>query len=207
MRSARSAAPPHVRESPLAAWWRKRGFRDLGFALAVAALLVLAVFYRGALVELESLRGRMQGLEEQVSLLQEQNVDLQNETIRLQSELDTRANQLASIVGAQHTIILGGTDAAPTASGRLYVHDTTGTVVLNNLTALDENQIYQLWLIPPDGAPIPAGLLGHAGAGTETITLTLPTTLESIAAVGISVEPPGGSEAPTGPIVLLGERA
>jgi anti-sigma-K factor RskA len=82
-----------------------------------------------------------------------------------------------------------------------------GTLVLTNLNELEENQTYQLWLIPPDGAPIPAGLLGQAGEASQTISLDLPTTLDSIAAVGISVEPPEGSAAPTGPIVLLGERA
>jgi anti-sigma-K factor RskA len=80
-------------------------------------------------------------------------------------------------------------------------------LVLSNLDGLSEDQVYQLWLIPPEGqgAPIPAGLLGQAGAPIETITLPLPTTLDSIAAIGVSVEPPGGSDAPTGPIVLFGE--
>jgi anti-sigma-K factor RskA len=102
---------------------------------------------------------------------------------------------------------LGGTEAAPQASGTLYVRDGQGTLVLSNLEPLSSDQTYQLWLIPPDGAPIPAGLLGQAGEPVETITLDLPATLDDIAAVGISVEPPGGSAAPSGPIVLLGEKA
>ena len=198
------ARPP--RESGLRAWWRKRGWFDLGLVAAAAAVLVLGLVYRGALGEIDTLRQQVQGLEQQVAAIQEQNTNLQNENIRLQSELDTNQNQMASIAGAQHMVTLGGTDAAPSASGRLYVHDTVGTLVLTNLDGLPEDLVYQLWLIPPDGTPIPAGLLGGAGQPMETITLSLPMTLETIAAVGVSVEPPGGSSAPTGAIVLLGER-
>ena len=127
--------------------------------------------------------------------------------MQLRTDVETRQNQLASLAGAQQMVALGGTEAAPGASGRLYVHNDVGTLVFSNLAQLDNEQVYQLWLIPSDGAPIPAGLVGHGNADVETFTLTLPTSLDSIAAVGVSVEPPGGSEAPTGPIVLLGEKA
>jgi anti-sigma-K factor RskA len=196
-----------ARENALAAWWRRRAFWDLGLAVAVAAVLILSILYRGALSNMNDLRRQVQGLEQQVATVQEQNSELQNTNSRLQEQLDTSQNQLASIGDAQQMVALGGTDAAPSASGRLYVHDNEGTLVLNNLNPLSDEQVYQLWLIPPEGAPIPAGLLGHAGEAVETITLPLPTSLDDIAAVGISVEPPGGSEAPTGPIVLLGEKA
>lgn len=203
----RRAAQPLREESWFAAWWRSRGLWDLAMGGAVSAALLLAVLYGNALLDVNSLRRQMQNLEQRVALVQEQNNALQNENVRLQNEINLQQNQLASITGAQYTVALGGTEAAPGASGRLYVHNTTGTLVLNNLDQLSESQVYQLWLIPPDGAPIPAGLLGHSAAGTQTLTLQLPTTLDSVAAVGISVEPPGGSAAPTGPIVLLGEKA
>lgn len=194
-------------ENWLAAWWRRRGLFDLSLASAVAAALVLAVLYRGVLGELDNLRTQVDELHQQVATIQTQNNDLQIENVQLRTDLETRQNQLASLAGAEQMVALGGTEAAPGASGRLYVHDDVGTLVLSNLDQLNEDQIYQLWLIPSNGAPIPAGLLGQAGAAVETITLPLPTTLDSIAAVGVSVEPPGGSAAPTGPIVLLGEKA
>lgn len=196
-----------VEENWLAAWWRSRGLWDLAMGGAVSAALLFGVFYADALLNVNSLQRQVQILSQQVALVQEQNNSLQNENVRLQNEINLQQNQLASITGAQYTVALGGTDAAPGASGRLYVHDTSGTLVLNNLDELSASQVYQLWLIPPEGAPIPAGLLGQSSGGTETITLQLPTTLESVAAIGISVEPPGGSAAPTGPIVLLGEKA
>jgi anti-sigma-K factor RskA len=204
----RPVAPPVKEENWFARWWRNRGLFDLAMVAATAAVLILSVVYVGALTDINDLQSQVQGLEQQVATMQEQNSELEQENIRLQSELDTSLNQMASIAGAQQSVALGGTEAAPNASGTLYVDDDTGTLVLSNLAGLDENQVYQLWLIPADGtAPIPAGLLGQAGEPMQTISLELPATLDGIAAVGISVEPPGGSAAPTGPIVLLGETA
>jgi anti-sigma-K factor RskA len=204
-RIVQQPAPRVTQEKWFSRWWRRRAFFDIGMVAAVAALILLGIVYRDALVQVNDLRAQLAGLQQDIAALQVRNTQLENENIRLQSELDTRLNQLASIGGAQEVVALSGTDAAPDASGTLYVHDNVGTLVLNNLGGLDESQTYQLWLIPPDGAPIPAGLLGQSGTGVQT--LTLPTTLDSIAAVGVSVEPPGGSDAPTGPIVLLGEKA
>jgi anti-sigma-K factor RskA len=206
MGAARSVRHP-AQENWFVSWWRRRAFFDLGMVAAVAALVLMGIVYRNALVENDALRTQLQVREQQIAAVQLRNEELQNENVRLQRELDTRQNQLASIAGAQQVVALGGTEAAPGASGTLYVHDNVGTLILTNLSALGEDQTYQLWLIPPDGAPIPAGLLGQATGGAQTISLTLPTTMESIAAVGVSVEPPGGSSAPTGPIVLLGEKA
>ena len=203
----RRQSQPVVQENWFVRWLRGRAVFDLGLVAAVAAVAVIGILYRDSLVQIEDLRRQVNSMQAQIATIQQRTNELENENIRLQSELDTRQNQLASIGGAQQVVALGGTEAAPGAKGTLYVHDNIGTIVLSNLDTLGDDQIYQLWLIPPDGAPIPAGLLGHAGRDGETISLTLPTSLDSIAAVGISVEPPGGSTAPTGPIVLLGEKA
>jgi len=198
---------PPARESGLAAWWRRGGLLSLGLATAVAALLILGIVYFRSLGEIGRLRVQVQGLENQVVTIQQQNSDLQNTNTRLQGELDMRQNQLASIAGAQQAVALAGTKDAPSASGTLYVQGDTGTLVLNNLAALGDDQVYQLWLIPTTGAPIPAGLVGRGNDPVETITIPLPASMDNIAAVGVSVEPPTGSTAPTRPIVLLGQKA
>jgi anti-sigma-K factor RskA len=74
---------------------------------------------------------------------------------------------------------------------------------------LPENQTYQLWLIPADGdgAPLPSGLLAVQQAGVDSVTITLPDDATNYAAVGVSIEPAGGSPSPTGPIVLVGVTA
>jgi anti-sigma-K factor RskA len=192
----------------IVAWGRSRGWFALGLVGTAAAALVLGILLRQASANVDELRRQVQDLEQRVADIQAENSALEVENLQLQSELETRQNQLASLAGATQLVALGGTEAAPGASGTLYVRDGEGTLVLSNLEPLSAEQIYQLWLIPTDGAPpIPAGLLDHGGEPLATITLDLPATLDGIAAVGISIEPPGGSATPTGPIVLLGEKA
>lgn len=199
--------PQPIQPTPAGGWWRRNGAWAIGLGVAVAALLAVAILYRGSLGEIDTLRAQVQGLQNQVATIQQQNTDLQNTNTRLQSELDTSQNQIASIANATQAVALAGTEADPKANGTLYVNGETGTLVLNNLDKLGEDKVYQLWLIPAQGAPIPAGLVGRADDPVVTLTLPLPASMDNIAAVGVSVEPPNGSAAPTGPIVLLGHKA
>jgi anti-sigma-K factor RskA len=189
------------------AWWRTRGAFALSLAGTALVALLFAVALTQALVQIDMLRRHITELNQQIATVQSQNGLLRDQNIQLQEELEANQNQLALLSGATEAVALGGTDAAPQASGMLFVNENQGTLVLHNLSGLEPTQTYQLWLIPPDGAPVPAGLLGQAGGPMETISLQLPSTLDGVAAVGVSVEPPSGSPAPTGPIVLLGETA
>jgi hypothetical protein len=200
-------APQQREPAGFGAWWRTRGAFALSLAGTALLALVLAFALAQTVIQVDALRRQVMALNQQIVSIQSENSLLRDQNIRLQEELDANQSQLASLAGATEAIALGGTDAAPQASGMLFVNETQGTLVLHNLSGLEPSQTYQLWLIPPDGAPVPAGLLGQAGGPVETISLQLPSTLDGVAAVGVSVEPPGGSPAPTGPIVLLGETA
>ncbi|HTI67279.1 MAG TPA: anti-sigma factor [Caulobacteraceae bacterium] len=62
----------------------------------------------------------------------------------------------------------------------------------------------QLWLLPPNGAPVSLGLTpGHATA------FALPWGLGSTSTLAVSLEPVGGSPtgAPTGPVIAAGKLA
>jgi anti-sigma-K factor RskA len=67
-------------------------------------------------------------------------------------------------------------------------------------------QSYELWLLPPGGAPISLAVLGSLDA-----RFALPPAqvgrLSAGAKLAVSVEPAGGSQtgAPTGPVILVGE--
>jgi anti-sigma-K factor RskA len=160
----------------IGAWWRSRGLFDIGLVATIAAALLLAVLFRQALLEVNQLRTEVQGLEQQVATLQTENSLLQVQNLQLQRDLEAQQNQMASLANPQQVVPLGGTEAAPNANGTVYVRDGIATLVLSNLDTLSDDQIYQLWLIPPEGAgaPIPAGLLGQAGGDVDTITLPLP---------------------------------
>jgi anti-sigma-K factor RskA len=86
---------------------------------------------------------------------------------------------------------------APAATGRAFWSQTEGLVVaFANLPATQTGQVYQLWVIPPGGAPIDAGLLELQPDG-RALTLARSGTSERVGTVAITLEPAGGSPVPT----------
>jgi hypothetical protein len=211
---------PDSTDNSFARWMAALGglFRPVAWAAvgAVLAFVLLQTLNPSSQAELETVRADVQRLEGQLATLQtdleaaqENNLALQQINQSLQSQLSNSDQQLAVLAHASHAIPLAGQEAAPEASGTLYVGQGESVVVLAGLEVLPENQTYQLWLIPADGdgAPLPSGLLAVQQAGVDSVTITLPDDATNYAAVGVSIEPAGGSPSPTGPIVLVGVTA
>ncbi|MBI1880308.1 MAG: anti-sigma factor [Chloroflexi bacterium] len=145
-------------------------------------------------------------LKTQVAQLQAANTQLQqaNATLQQQTQTDQELLALIATVNPERTVQLPGTEEAPAASGTFYLgDDNQGLLVLSGLKPLPAEQTYELWLIPPEGQPEPAGLLAVKTDSPTWLTVSVPPEAQNFAAVGVSVEPAGGSPAPTGPIVLL----
>ena len=83
------------------------------------------------------------------------------------------------------------------ASGNMYA------TTLENLTKMADGHALELWSMPPGGKPVSLGLVAANGL----TRLTLPKGAGTIAKLGISLEPPGGSPTgqPTGPVVMTGD--
>jgi len=91
--------------------------------------------------------------------------------------------------------------AGDTISGTLLLDKQNNTAVLiaRNLPQLGREQIYQIWLIEEDGGRVSAGLFRPESGQTYTTKAILPSqTLSGYLGIGVTVEPAGGSEAPTG---------
>ena len=99
--------------------------------------------------------------------------------------------------GDLRRIDLAGTKVAPAATGRAFWSQTEGLVVaFANLPATQTGQVYQLWVIPPGGTPLDAGLLELQPDG-RALTLARSGTSERVGTVAITLEPAGGSPVPT----------
>jgi hypothetical protein len=75
-------------------------------------------------------------------------------------------------------------------------------LMASNLARLPENKIYELWLLPADGsAPMPAGWFKPDGKGNGMMFHKMPA---GVIAKGfaVTIEPAGGSQTPTMPIVM-----
>jgi anti-sigma-K factor RskA len=71
-------------------------------------------------------------------------------------------------------------------------------VRMKDVPAPPSGKVYQMWLIPKDGsAPVSQGLMDEAALSKPAIV----KGIASAASLGITVEPVGGSAAPTFPTV------
>jgi anti-sigma-K factor RskA len=98
---------------------------------------------------------------------------------------------------------LRGTPAAPYATGMLVIsiNGEHGTLVVDDLPGLEDDQQYQLWLVNDYGQRTSGGVFS-VHDGYASMWVNSPQPLESYPAFGVTIEPVGGSPAPTGERVL-----
>lgn len=104
------------------------------------------------------------------------------------------------------TVSLSGTTAQPRAHGQLIADPTSHSAVLviAGLGPLEAGKTYQVWLID-GGGPKSAGFLTVDANGQGLLILSADLTIGEFNSLGISIEPDGGSEQPTGEIVVLSD--
>jgi len=137
---------------------------------------------------------------------------LQNEVSLLGDALITQAESLEQInaklpqTSPAVTVSLKGTEAQPGAHGQLIADQGSNSAVLviAGLSQLEAGKTYQVWLIDA-GGPKSAGLLAVDANGQGLLIVTSDLTIGEFNALGISVEPDGGSDQPTGEIVVLSD--
>lgn len=70
-------------------------------------------------------------------------------------------------------------------------------VMAFDLPPIPSDKDYQLWFMPEKGNPISAGLLAPGPGNTQFGTISIPANVTNIKGAAISLEPKGGSKAPT----------
>jgi anti-sigma-K factor RskA len=97
------------------------------------------------------------------------------------------------------------TDAAPGATGFVLISTDgdDGALVVDGLPPLGESQQYQLWLIR-DGQRTSGAVFSTDEKDYGGTRVRAPRPLTDYSAVGITIEPTGGSTSPTGKQVLAG---
>lgn len=181
------AQEPHrspLRQRTWANWWT-----TLGWVAAVAALMI------GVL-----LRQQNSDLRRRVNELETSSSQQNQQLLEAQQLLTT----LTSPDAVHFTLVAGKTPPQP--QGKAIYVPRSGTLVFlaNNLPAIPPQKVYELWLIPTSGAPVPAGLFKPDAHGTAAVIRPpLPTGLEA-KTFAITIEPEAGSSAPTSPIIMIG---
>ena len=118
-----------------------------------------------------------------------------------------RVNRLefATSPGGMQAVPLSPPDAASSATGFVLISadGDDGAVVVDGLPPLGENQQYQLWLIR-DGQRTSGAVFSTDEKNYGGTRIRAPRPLTDYSAVGITIEPTGGSAYPTGAQVLGG---
>ncbi len=159
--------------------------------LAAAAFLLLAGFFW-----------------RQSDRLAQRVAQLQDESIQQQAQLE-RAREVVSTLtstDAMRVTLVAAAQTPPQPQGKaIYVRERASLIFLaSNLASLPPQKAYELWLIPTNGAPIPAGVFKPDARGSATVIQPpLPAGVEA-KAFAITIEPEQGSATPTMPIVMMG---
>jgi anti-sigma-K factor RskA len=139
------------------------------------------------------------------SLRAEMN-QIQLEAAQIQATLDAQAQLLADLSSpAARLVEIPGTSARPQASARLFADPeaVSAVIVVSGLSPSPPGSVYQLWLIRGDMV-VGAGLFHVDASGRATARVHSSERVGEYDSLGVSIEPEGGSDQPTGDIVLLG---
>jgi hypothetical protein len=171
--------------------------RWLSFA-PIAVMLMLAVFSLLLWRDLRNTRFQLRQARAQVE-------QVQAELVKKDTEL-AEAKMVRDLLHAPDAwpLTLVSKKTPPQPQIKTVYSKQQGSLLLmaSNLTPLPENKIYQLWLLPADGsAPMPAGWFKPDGKGNGMMFHKMSA---GVIAKGfaVTIEPAGGSQTPTMPIVM-----
>ncbi|CAA9434102.1 MAG: hypothetical protein AVDCRST_MAG28-1674 [uncultured Rubrobacteraceae bacterium] len=100
----------------------------------------------------------------------------------------------------RQTYQLQGSGPAEGVQGEVVtVGEGRGVLVAENLPSTPEGEVYETWLLR-DGVPEPAGVFTSSDGGDAAAPIE--GSLEGADAVAVTVEPSGGSPAPTSDILM-----
>jgi anti-sigma-K factor RskA len=123
----------------------------------------------------------------------------------IQKQQAALAQQVKTSQFALSMLAYPGTQAIPIAADNLTGsvlldrERNTAALVMWHLPELSEDQTYQAWLIQPDGQRVSAGIFRPQKDESYTTKPVYPKQdLSSFVGIGVTVEPAGGSEQPTG---------
>ena len=135
------------------------------------------------------------------SFLQMREVQRQQATLLQQIKTNQFALSMLAYPSTQ-AFPISGNDL----SGSVLLDRDRNTValVMWHLPELGDNQTYQAWLIEPDGHRVSAGIFQPTNTSAYTTQpIYAKQDISNFAGVGVTIEPAGGSDQPTGPRLFV----
>jgi hypothetical protein len=208
--AARIAAVPEAPKatSPGAAAGSGAASRSLGWStwLPLAAAIVMAVAGLTWRFERDAARREAERARAEAASVVAQNKDLRAQLDTAERRLEA-SEAFRSLVArpTTHVVSLAGLPAAPAARGRVVWNSERREAVLLvvGLPPVPEGKAYEAWVIA-SGPPVPAGVFRVNEAGEAVHPLPRLEDTARAKTFAVTLEPEGGTPAPTGPMVLAG---
>lgn len=151
------------------------------FAASMAALAVAIIWFSG------------------------ENRRLDGALVAMRLQMDRTTAQLASAQAVLQFLnepetkqVLFGQGRPQPPRGRVLLNSRRGVLLIaSNLPPAPSGKTYELWVIPKQGAPLPAGLFQSSPQGDAQYLHGGPVDLNAAGAVAVTLEPASGSNAPT----------
>lgn len=170
-------------DRPRARWW------NLAWTFSAVALALATVYLWRANDQLRD------------QLAQQQTA------ARQQLAATERARNFIDLLMSPATISVKLDPKAPNATepGLIYYNQSRGALIYaGTLPQIAADKSYELWVIPQAGNPIPAGVFSPKPNGeSEVVMPKIPVGI-SPKAFAVTVEPAGGKDQPSGPMVQVG---
>jgi anti-sigma-K factor RskA len=123
-----------------------------------------------------------------------------------QAETETaRLNDVLAMLDAPETIVRVSSDGViQPPQGKVFLNPLRGVLLLaSNLPPAPQGKIYEMWVIPAGGKPVPAGLFQTQSNGTSVYLRKGAVDVAATAAVAVTLEASGGAPQPTSnPIIV-----
>jgi anti-sigma-K factor RskA len=110
----------------------------------------------------------------------------------------------AILAASSESVRLNGTQNAPGAQATIHFRpeERYAALQVSNLPPLPQAQAYQLWLADSRGRRWSGAVFNTNASGESLVLVSCRVPMANIVRFGVSVEPAGGSPAPTGPPML-----
>jgi anti-sigma-K factor RskA len=137
------------------------------------------------------------------SLLQLRAIQMQQSSFLQQLNASQFALSMLAYPGTQAFPITGENLSGSVLLDR---ERNTAALVIWHLPELSEEQTYQAWLIEPDGHRVSAGVFRpQPDMSYTTQPIYAKDDVSGFIGIGVTIEPAGGSEQPTGPRIFIVE--
>lgn len=123
-----------------------------------------------------------------------------------QSETEAaRLKDVLALLNAPDTIVrVSSEGAAQPPQGKVFLNPNRGVLLLaSNLPPAPAGKIYEMWVIPAGGRPVPAGLFQSESNGTAVHLQKGPVDVAATGAIAVTLEAEGGAPQPTSQPIIV----